>query len=93
MRTPLLLCLLVLATWVDDALARTTPEPDDDAVAAANNDFLPPAAKAPSVAQPAAMPGDRLDVAMPRPGALAVGPIPAAPLGPDPLYLLMSLQR
>jgi hypothetical protein len=93
MRTPLLLCLLVLATWVDDALARTTPEPDDDAVAAANNDYLPPPANDGAVAQPAAVPGAPLAVAVPRPGGLATAPAAACPCRPDPLYLLMSLQR
>jgi hypothetical protein len=40
----LLLCLLVLLVPVDDAQARATPGPDDDAWAAENNDFLIPQA-------------------------------------------------
>src|SRR6516225_9650854 len=36
-----LCCLLVLLTPVDDAWARATPQPNDDAWAAENNDYLP----------------------------------------------------
>jgi hypothetical protein len=86
----LLYSLLVLSTPLDDALARATPEPEDDAVATANNDFLPPATHVSVVAQPAAMPSVSVAV-------VAAPGIPAAaavlPFGPDLLFLLMSFQR
>ncbi len=94
MRMPLLLCLLILTTWVDDAFALATPEPGDDAVAAANNEFLPSAAATAPAAQPAAVPGAPPAVAVPGLGALAAAGATAAacPFGPAPLYLLMSLR-
>ncbi len=94
----LLCCLLVLLTPVDDALARATPEPEDDARAAENNDFLMPA-QAETAQQPSAAPAPG------RFGSARVGDgghVTAAPrtvlppavlFGPDPLYVLMSLQR
>jgi hypothetical protein len=85
----LLYCLLILSTPVDDVLAWATPEPEDDAIAAANNEFLPPAAQASVVAQPAAVPGDPRAAA----GTRAVSPAGAAPCGLDLLFVLMSLQR
>jgi hypothetical protein len=88
MLRPLLYCLLVLLTPVDDAFARATPEPEDDAMAAANNDFLAPAVQASVVAPPAAVPGAPLATASTRAGALTG----ALPCGPGPLFLLMSFQ-
>jgi hypothetical protein len=89
----LLCCLLVLLTPVDDAWARSTPQPDDDAWAAENNDYLPRTAdEAPRVppapAPGAGLPHDTLAACAP--------PAPPAPLvfpQPERLYLLMSLQR
>ena len=87
-----LCCLLVLLTPVDDAWARATPQPDDDAWAAENNDYLPrtaddlapvPAAPAPGAALPAAVPA-----AAGRDGASVL----RAPSAPHPLCLLMSFR-
>jgi hypothetical protein len=85
--------LLVLLTPVDDAWARVTPQPDDDARAAANNDYVPPTVdEAPRVLP--ALPS-RAGPPHGSPGPCAP-PAPAAPWVsplPDRLYLLMSLQR
>jgi hypothetical protein len=82
------LCLFVLLTPADDAWARASP--DDDALAAANNDYTPPAPDdaapvAPRTAPPALLPG----VTGRRGPAAALAP-PGSP-GPHPLCLLMSL--
>jgi hypothetical protein len=88
-----LLGLLVLLTPVDDAWARATPEPDDDARAAANNDYLPRTADEAPRVLPAPSPG--AGPAHGTPGACAppAPPSPWASSLPDRLYLLMSLQR
>jgi hypothetical protein len=89
-----LLCLLVLLVPVDDAWARATPGPDDDAAAAENDDFLIPAATEVAPAQ---------DVA-PAPGAVRVPddfavppwvavPAPSTLFRRPLLYLLLSLRR
>ena len=85
--------LLVLLTPVDDAWARVTPQPDDDARAAANNDYLPRTADEPAPVPPAPMPVAGL--LHYTPGACAPPAPPAPVLSPraDRLYLLMSLQR
>jgi hypothetical protein len=93
-----LFCLLILLTPVDDVWARATPEPEDDARAAANNDFVT-RADAETVLSRAAAPGlGRCGSARVGEGSLVrAAPdailSPAAPFAPDPLYLLMSLQR
>ena len=85
------LCLLVLLTPVDDAWARATPDPSDDAWATENNEFLAPAAEtAPLPVQPAPGPV-RLDDATPNQPATADS-TPSAAVRPDPLYFLLSLQ-
>jgi hypothetical protein len=86
-------CLLVLLTPVDDAWARATPDPGDDAWAAENNEFLAPAARdtAPLPLQPAPGPV-RLDDATPHQPATA-DPTRSTVVRPARLYLLMSLQR
>jgi hypothetical protein len=53
-----LLCLLVLLAPADDAWARATPGPDDDAWVAENNDFLiPPATEVAPAQDGAPAPG------------------------------------
>jgi hypothetical protein len=88
-----LCCLLVLLTPVDDAWARATPQPDDDAWAAENNDFLPPRVDELTPVPPAPAPGPARSEAAPALNRLAVAPAIPAPSAPDRLYLLMSLQR
>jgi hypothetical protein len=88
----LLCCLLVLLTPVDDAWARGTPEPDDDARAAANNDYLPRTADEPAAVPLAPAPGPGLREAAAI-GGLVTAPVRRAPASSDRLYLLMSLQR
>jgi hypothetical protein len=93
-----LVCLLVLLVPLDDAWARATPEPEDDARAAANNDFVARAEAETALARAAAPGFGRCGSARVGEGSL-VRPAPdailspAAPFAPDPLYLLMSLQR
>jgi hypothetical protein len=84
--------LLVLSTPVDDAFARATPEPEDDAAATANNDFLPSAAQMTVVAQPAALPGAGVAGAVAAPGTTPAA-VAKLPFGPDPLFVFMSFQR
>ena len=93
-----LCCLLVLLTPVDDAWARATPDPEDDARAAENNLYLPrtvdePAPVSPAPGLPVAEPRPARPVACPAPVGRAVAPGFGAPPAPDRLYLLMSLQR
>jgi hypothetical protein len=88
-----LCCLFVLLTPVDDAWARHTPQPDDDARAAANNDYLPRTAVQPAPIPPDTAPGLSLPAIAPAPGGPARAAALPVPFGPDPLYLLMSLQR
>ena len=88
-----LCCLFVLLTPVDDAWARATPQPDDDAWAAENNDYLLPRVDEVTRVPPAPEPGPALHEAAPAPGGPAVAPVLPAPPAPDRLYLLMSLQR
>jgi hypothetical protein len=88
-----LLCLFVLLTPVDDAWARATPTPDDDAWAAENNDFLPQRTDEAAPRPPDLAPGYVLKPAGTGARPPAVPPAPWVFLGPDPLYLLMSLQR
>ena len=94
MANAFLLVLLVLLVPVDDARAQATPEPDDDAQAAENNDFLIPAATEVAPAQ---------DVA-PAPGAVRVPddlavpswvavPAPSTLFRRPLVYLLLSLRR
>jgi hypothetical protein len=87
-----LCCLLVLLTPVDDAWARATPQPDDDAWAAENNDFLPRTADdlAPAPAAPA--PGACLPAAVRAAAGQTCASVLRAPSAPHPLYLLMSLR-
>jgi hypothetical protein len=93
-----LVCLLILLAPVDDAWARATPEPEDDARAAANNDFVT-RVEAETALSRAAAPGPghcgsswvgERSLVCAAPDAILC---PAAPFAPDPLYLLMSLQR
>jgi hypothetical protein len=85
-----LLCLLLLLTPADDAWASHTRDPGDGAWAAQNNEWLPPLDDelAPLALAPA--PGGAVSSA-PRAGLLTPDS-PARPR-PEPLYLLMSLQR
>jgi hypothetical protein len=89
----LLCCVLVLLTPVDDAWARATAEPDDDARAAANNDFLPRTADEAPRVPPAPAPGVGLTPGTPGPCDPPAPPAPEVSSLPDRLYLLMSLQR
>ena len=89
----LLCCLLVLLTPVDDAWARATPEPDDDARAAENNAYLPHTANEAAPLPPAPAPGAGLLPGGPGLCTPAAPPAPPVSLGPGRLYLLMSLQR
>jgi hypothetical protein len=90
----LCLILLVLTTTLDDALARATPEPDDDAWAAQNNDYIPaPLGDANALQRrldPAPTPGDL--PAPVSPWSLPARPGRSAARGPDLLYLFMSLR-
>jgi hypothetical protein len=85
--------LLVLLTPVDDAWARATPQPDDDAQATENNDYLPRTVDEPAPVPPAPAPGPALPGAAPARGGLTRAAALAGPFGPDLLYVLMSLQR
>jgi hypothetical protein len=89
----LLFCLLVLLTPVDDALARATPEPEDDATAAANNEFLADAVHESVVAQPPDLLEARLTAADRAPATCVLAHAAPASFRADPLYLFMSLQR
>jgi hypothetical protein len=92
MPTPLFLSLLVLLTPLDDVWARGTPDRDDHAMAAANNDFLSRTADE-GTALP---PRTAACAAWLAPPAEATRPTATCgwpPFGPDRLYLLMSLQR
>jgi hypothetical protein len=84
--------LLVLLTPVDDAWARATPQPDDDAWATENNDFLPRTANdlAPAPAAPA--PGAGLPAAATAAAGQAGASVLRAPSAPNPLDLLMALR-
>ena len=89
-----LLCLLILLVPVDDAWARATPGPDDDARAAENNDFLIQAATEIVPQQDAApAPTAARVVDQPRSLVPTAARAPASPSGHVRLYLLMSLQR
>jgi hypothetical protein len=93
-----LVCLLVLLAPVDDAWARATPGPEDDALAAANNHFVARAEAETALARAAAPgPGRCGSSQVGEGGLVRAAPdailSPAAPFAPDPLYLLMSLQR
>jgi len=95
-----LLALVLTCTPVDDVFAGLTEDPPDDAIASANNEYLPP-----SAAQNPRLP----DHGTPLPDApeLCPGFLPAhSPCrgrlteahalvlpGPDPVYVLMSLRR
>jgi len=89
----LCLCLFVLLTPADDAWSRSTPAPDDDARAAANNDSTPPATDdaAPVAPRPAPLAGLLPGGTGARGPAAAPAP-PGSP-GLHPLCLLMSLLR
>jgi hypothetical protein len=89
----LLCCLLVLLTPADDAWARATPQPEDDVWATDNNDYLPRTAAEASLPPLAPAPGTALAGASTAPAASVAAPVSIVPAGPDPLYLLMSLQR
>jgi hypothetical protein len=88
-----LLCLLVLLVPVDDAWARATPGPDDDAAAVENDDFLIQATTEVTPGQDVApapgagrVPGDFAVpswVAVPAPSTLFSRPL---------LYLFLSLR-
>jgi hypothetical protein len=82
--------LLLLLAPADDAWASHTPDPGDGAWAAQNNEWLPPLADklAPLPLAPAH--GGAVSGA---PRAALPAPDSPAPPRPDPLYLLMSLQR
>src|SRR5438128_1589026 len=93
-----LFCLLLLLASADDALARLTPDPEDDAAAAENNEYLAQPYPAPlRLTQQRTLPPDHS-----QPPAFSFGNHPQAParagggvlpLGPELLHLLMSLQR
>jgi hypothetical protein len=85
-----LFCLLLLLTPADDAWASHAADPGDAAWAAQNNEWLPalPDELAPLPLAPAYGVAGH---AAPRAGLPA--PDSPAPSRPDPLYLLMSLQR
>jgi hypothetical protein len=95
-----LLALLLLWTSPDDLFAGLTEDPSDDAVAAENNEYL-----APQDDQDTRLPGhgtppahaptlfsDPLPTQAPCQGGLSEAHALVLP-GPDPVYLLMSLQR
>lgn len=85
-----LFCVLLLLTPVDDAWASHTPDPGEGAWAAQNNEWLPPLADelAPLPLAPAY--GGARHAA---PCAVVLALDSPAPSQPDPLYVLMSLQR
>jgi hypothetical protein len=96
-----LFCLLLLLTAADDALATLTPGTEDDVAAAENNEYLPQPRSAQAgrlqLEQTGPPPGrlqDRADPFLTAPSPLrrAEAGLPPGP-GPDPLYVLMSLQR
>src|SRR5947209_4347423 len=94
----LLLCLLLLLTWVDDALARATPEPEDDVLAAMNDEYVVlPSSGQPGRPQREPWPAAPGSVGLARPflnpssrlrGATGALPRP----DPDLLCLLMSFR-
>jgi hypothetical protein len=92
------LILLVLLTPLDDALARATPQPDDAAWAAQNNDYF-------SAPAGEMIPHHRrLTPALPRGDTPVPSPVPVSPWGApagtggrmppdsDPVYLFMFLR-
>jgi hypothetical protein len=98
---PLLLVLLVLVGITDDLFASFTADPEDDALAAANNTYLSggtaheqrceqgrllPSLDCPPVGIPGSPTAGPLS---PRPDELTAAP----PTGANPLYRLMSLRR
>ena len=98
MAKALLFCLLILLTPADDAWARATPGPENDVRAAENNDFLIRADAEAAFPPAAALAPGRFGGARLREGGLVTAAPAAAPrlatrFGPDPLYVLMSLQR
>jgi hypothetical protein len=91
--------LLSLSCHLDDLPAVVTPDPDDDVLAAENDDFLPSLRQhQPKPSQPD---DDPPGSCPPAPGPLAARtprarPVPTRPPGPrgtSLLYLLMSLRR
>jgi len=96
MKTPLLLLLLLLPS-MDDAIADYTLELDDDAVAAANNDYLvqrrddPDKKLREKPISPAFLPDTSVTLPCPLPSSLP----PRARRGSartGPLFVFMSLQ-
>ena len=97
---PLLLGLLVLLTPLDDAVALATPETDDYALAAQNNEYLSETAGQARVGQLDRAPLPRTDpsaaaehLPAPRPWARQARTLLATLSGPELRYLLMSLLR
>ena len=94
------LVLLVLSTWADDIAAAATPDPDDDILAAQDNDYLPVVRPArPRAALAEAMPfafGMNVRVSRPRAATPTLAWLPHSSPSPwlsaDLLYSIMSLQ-
>jgi hypothetical protein len=94
------LCLaLLLFASIDDLIAAETESPDDDVVAAADNDYVPsesPGSKSRARNQDQVT-SDNLPSAVPSAGLLTRGDLFGSPvIGPalpNQLYSLMSLQR
>ncbi len=93
---PFFAAFLLLFGMADDWLARRTAEPADDLLAAADNTYIPPAAR-PAGRARATADSPAAPCLPPAPGIpLLAGLTPlsaAAPAGRDLLYLFMSLRR
>jgi hypothetical protein len=89
------LILLLASASLDDAWASTTPEIDDDVLAAENNEYLSlpqnpqPTGRQLILPQPALRPGVNGDLCF---AGLAPEAPPAATAPPEILYQFMSLQ-
>jgi hypothetical protein len=91
--------LLLLSCHLDDLPAIVTPDPDDDVLAAENDDFLPSCFQhqsklfQPDEDLPGSHPLALRPTAASTPGARPVSSPPPEPHGTSLLYCLMSLQR
>ena len=91
--------LLLLSCHLDDWSASVTPDPDDDVLAAENNDFLPSVCQhRPKCSQPDDGPSGSCPLALVHlaasmPGTRPVSSLSLEPRGTSLLYRLMSLQR
>lgn len=89
-----ILALAVLSTRADDIAAAATPDPDDDVLAAQDNDGLPAVGRQRPRVTPAETTPCSLGVRLPTRGRSALSPtaVRIPRLGADLLYALMSLQ-